>query len=109
MDDKHNFIDRKEEFHILTSEENKIFSIIPRFTIMLILLHDRKAKIKDLVITLNLTPGNLDHHLRALEENGFIIKKAQIFSRRIYNSVELTELGKDSFKKYLLTLKNIMG
>ena len=108
MEEDNNLINKKEEFHILTSEENKIFSIMPRFTIMLILLHDKKAKIKDLTITLNLTPGNLDHHIRALEEIGLITKRAQIISKKIYNAVEITKLGKESFEKYLLSLKNII-
>ena len=108
MDDDDHLLERKEEFHVLTSEENKIFSVMPRFTIMLILLHDKNVKIKDLSFTLNLTPGNLDHHIRTLEEKGFLIKKAQIFSKKIYNAVEITKLGKDSFTKYLLSLKKII-
>ena len=106
---QHNGDDFKDkDFKEITSEENKIFSVMPRFAIMLILHNYNSAKIKDLAKTLNLTPGNIDHHLRILEENNVIKKRMQIFQQRVYAIVEVTEKGKKLFNEYLESLKNLL-
>lgn len=103
-------IDEKKEKKLkdLTSEENKIFSVMPRFALMLLLHSYRSVKIKDLSKTLDLTPGNIDHHLRILEENKLVVKKMQIFPKRLYATIEITEKGEKMFTIYLQSLKDIL-
>lgn len=99
---------KNDKIQDLTAEKNKIFSVMPRFAIMLILNSNKRAKISDLAKTLNLTTGNLDHHLRALEEQNLIVKKMDLFQKKFYTTVQITKSGKDSFSKYLNLLKDIL-
>jgi DNA-binding MarR family transcriptional regulator len=69
------------DLHRLTAKEHKPFSSIPRFAIMLVVYTQEKAKIKDLTHLLNLTDGNIDHHLGILEREGLIKKKDDSFSK----------------------------
>lgn len=92
----------------LTSEENKIFSSLPRFTIMMILHSNKKAKITDLAKTLNLTSGNLEHHIKMLEEHKMIERKMQLFHTRVYTGVQITKIGNDFFTSYIKLLKDII-
>lgn len=92
----------------LTSEEYKIFASLPRFTIMLILHSNKKAKITDLAKTLNLTSGNLEHHIKILEEHKMIERRMQLFKKRVYTGVQITTKGKMTFSDYLILLKEII-
>ena len=95
-------------FSKINSEKNKIFSSLPRFTIMLILITNKKSKIIDLSKTLNFTSGNLDHHLKILEENKMLKKNSQLFQNRFYATVQITKNGMDSFTEYLELLKDVI-
>jgi DNA-binding MarR family transcriptional regulator len=103
MDSKNN-----SEIQELTSKEHKPFSSIPRFAIMLILYGNETVRIKDLTGILNLTIGNLDHHLRILEKEELVKKNLKIFPKRLYSSVIITEKGKISFERYTKTLKHLL-
>ena len=50
---------------------------------------------------LNLTDGNLEHHLRKLEECGFIEIKKSIISGRVKTIVKITKKGRVAFKNYI--------
>ncbi|MHA1982786.1 MAG: transcriptional regulator [Candidatus Hodarchaeales archaeon] len=96
------------DLHRLTAKEHKPFSSIPRFAIMLVVYTQEKAKIKDLTHLLNLTDGNIDHHLGILEREGLIKKKMTVFPKRVYSTIEITEKGKKLFKNYSKTLKHLL-
>lgn len=98
----------KKELHRLTAKEHKPFSSIPRFAIMLVLYTHEKAKIKDLAQLLNLTDGNIDHHIGILEREGLIKKQMTVFPKRVYSTIEITEQGKILFKNYSKTLKHML-
>ena len=53
-------------------ERGEIFSDQQRFTIMLLLYLHKKAGFTQLQKLLGLTPGNLDYHIRKLEEIGLL-------------------------------------
>ena len=59
---------------------------------------------KDLQQVLELTPGNLDSHLKTLE-NGGMINIRKVIADRPRTVVELTEKGFEETRKYLNDLK----
>ena len=74
-----------EPLEILEKEE--IFSAPPRLTIMLLLYLHRKTGFTEMQKLLQLTPGNLDHHIRKLKQFGYVITR-KAFSWRPLTIVE---------------------
>jgi DNA-binding MarR family transcriptional regulator len=105
---KHENKDKNLNYHVLTSNEFKTFSSQPRFSIMLLLFTHESVRVKDLALLLNLSKGNLDHHLRILEQEKLIIKNVKIFPKRLYSSISVTEKGKKQFKSYVKKLKQFL-
>ena len=52
--------------------EDKLFTPSIRLTLMILLLTHKKINFTELQKLLNLTPGNLDHHLKKLEKAGYV-------------------------------------
>ena len=78
-----------------------------RLSIMLYLLPRGEVLFKELVEILEISPGNLDSHLKRLEKEGCVrIKK--IIADRPRTSVEITEKGAVETGKYLRMLKGII-
>lgn len=92
---------------LLPSEEEKIFQSQPRFSIMYLLFLKRRVGFIELKKLLDLTPGNLDHHIRKLEETG-LVKSRRIMSWKPLVVVEITEIGKDTFRGYIFKLKGLL-
>ncbi len=88
-------------------EQGGLFEALPRLTIMLILSLHRKAGILELRKLLQLTPGNLDHHIRKLEQAGYV-KTPHVLSWRPLVVVEITKDGADAFRDYASKLRGLL-
>ncbi|OLS27687.1 MAG: hypothetical protein HeimC3_02640 [Candidatus Heimdallarchaeota archaeon LC_3] len=88
--------------------ENKIFTSGIRFSIMIILLQHSEISLNNLQKLLKITPGNLDHHLKQLEQHKLIKKNSKIFKTRFLVHITITEEGKRDFKEYINKIKNII-
>ena len=98
--------DRKE---VKLPPLHEIFSFSVRFNIMLILHVHMKIGFTKLQKLLNLTSGNLTHHLSKLSENGFITINKMLLSTRPASIIHITEKGKESFALYLTQFKDIIN
>ena len=87
---------------------HEIFSFSVRFNIMLILHVHMKIGFTRLQKLLNLTSGNLTHHLTKLSENGYITTNKMLLSARPVSIIHITEKGKKSFALYLTQFKGIL-
>lgn len=81
----------------------KGFRAPARLAIMLYLLVHGKALFSDLLIDLNLSPGNLWSHLKRLEEEG-LVKTTYVISDRPRVLVTITEKGARSVMDVVSTL-----
>ena len=78
-----------------------------RLGIMLYLLPRGKALFIELQNILELTPGNLDSHLRRLQREGYVeIKK--ILADRPRTLVKITDKGAEETKEYVKMLRNFL-
>ncbi len=78
-----------------------------RLGIMIYLLPRGKALFSELVSVLDISPGNLDSHLRTLQKFGYIeIKK--VIRDRPRTAVFITEKGATQLRNYLAVLKKIV-
>jgi len=87
--------------------KKEVFSDQPRFTIMFLLYLNRKIGTVELQRLLELTPGNLDHHLKTLEKANLISIKKKITWRPL-NVVIITTEGIEAFRNYALHLKELL-
>ncbi len=78
-----------------------------RLAIMLYLLPRGRVLFKDILDVLEITPGNLDSHLKALERAGYI-KIKKVFADRPRTAAEITEKGAEETGEYLKTLRNVL-
>jgi DNA-binding MarR family transcriptional regulator len=92
---------------LISSERSKTFHAQPRFSIMYLLFLRRRVGFTELRKLLDLSPGNLDHHLRKLEEAG-LVKNRRIISWRPLVIVEITNEGFESFREYAMHLKSML-
>ncbi|AHF81249.1 transcriptional regulator [Thermococcus paralvinellae] len=79
-----------------------------RLGIMLYLLPRGKVLFKELQKVLDVTPGNLDSHLKTLEKAGYV-KLTKVFADRPRTAVEITDNGAEETGKYLRMLKELLN
>ncbi|WP_297535698.1 transcriptional regulator [Thermococcus sp.] len=79
-----------------------------RLGIMLYLLPRERVLFKELLDVLEVTPGNLDSHLKALEKAGYV-KLYKVFADRPRTAVRITERGARETGRYLRTLKEVLN
>jgi DNA-binding MarR family transcriptional regulator len=84
-----------------------VFSSQQRFTIMLILYLHKKAGFTELQRLLGFTPGNLDHHVRRLEEAGYV-RARHVLDWRPLKTIEITRFGAAAFREYALSLRRLL-
>ena len=89
------------------SKKEKVFQAQPRFSIVYLLFLKRKIGFIQLKELLGLTPGNLDHHLKKLEDSG-IVKTRRVLSWRPLVIVEITPEGVGIFREYVVKLKTLL-
>ena len=88
-------------------KEGEIFQALPRLTIMLLLYLHKKVGFTELRKLLQLTPGNLDHHIRKLKDAGYLITRHAISWRPLV-VIEITQEGANAFREYALTLRTLL-
>ena len=79
----------------------KIFNSVVRVKILALLYGLEHCEFNYLKDKLNLTAGNLEHHLKKLEEVGFIEIKKTIIKGRVKTIIKITKKGREEFKRYL--------
>ncbi len=79
-----------------------------RLAIMLYLLPRGRALFRDIQAVLDLTPGNLDSHIRALQREGYV-EVYKVIADRPRTAVKVTEKGAEETAKYLRTLKEALN
>ena len=87
--------------------KNNILGNPIRLGIMLYLLPRNRALFIELQRVLEITPGNLDSHLKTLERNGYV-KLKKVIRDRPRTMVYLTDRGAKETKKYVNELKKIL-
>jgi DNA-binding MarR family transcriptional regulator len=92
----------------LLPPQNHLFTSPVRFPIMLILYTNKKVCFGELQTLLHLTAGNLDHHLKKLEETNYIIRKKELFPRRSHTIIMITEVGENAFRAYSQKLRDVL-
>lgn len=88
-------------------DKGGIFSAQQRFTIMLLLYLHKRAGFTELQKLLGLTPGNLDHHVRKLEEVGYV-KTRHVLDWRPLKVIEISRTGASAFKEYAVNLRKLL-
>ncbi len=87
--------------------ENHALGNSVRLSIILYLLPRGKVLFKELAEILEITPGNLDSHLKRLEKEGYVrIKK--VIADRPRTVVEITEKGAEETGRYIRILKTLV-
>lgn len=92
---------------ILPNDE--IFTTSARVSVMILLYTHKKIKFSDLQALLRLTPGNLDHHIRKLEEVKYVVSYKKIYLKMPLTIIEITELGKKAAKEYIERFRDILN
>jgi len=75
---------------------------------MFLLYIHRKAGFTELQKLLNVTPGNLDHHIRKLAEAGYV-KTSHILDWRPLKMVEITQMGAKEFRDYAKGMRELLN
>ena len=88
-------------------ERGELFSAQHRFTIMFLLYLHRKAGFTERQTLLEVTPGNLDHHLRKLTEAGYV-KTSHVLDWRPLKMVEITSRGAEEFRDYAAGMRELL-
>ncbi|WP_297510184.1 transcriptional regulator [Thermococcus sp.] len=88
--------------------KNHVLGNPTRLAVMLYLLPRGRVLFKELLAVLDLTPGNLDSHLKALERAGYV-KIYKVFADRPRTAVSITEEGAKRTREYLKALKEAIS
>ena len=80
-----------------------------RFTIMLLLNTHQKIPNTELRKLLEISAGKLDHHVRILEKEEYIIKGTHFFPSRPGTLITITEKGKKAFIQYSKQLRDVLN
>ncbi len=89
------------------SDEEKVFQSQPRFSILYLLFLKRKVGFIELKELLGLTPGNLDHHIKKLED-AELVTSQRVISWRPLVVVKITPKGTEAFREYIVKLKALL-
>ncbi len=74
---------------------------------MYLLFLKRRVGFIDLQQLLGLTPGNLDHHIRKLDEMN-LVSTRRVLSWRPLVTIEITQRGIEIFRDYVHKLKTLL-
>jgi DNA-binding MarR family transcriptional regulator len=74
---------------------------------MYLLFLKRKVGFIEMKELLGLTPGNLDHHIRKLEESN-LVRSRRMLSWRPLVIIEITPSGAETFREYIVKLKGLL-
>ncbi|WP_430814594.1 winged helix-turn-helix domain-containing protein [Carboxylicivirga sp. RSCT41] len=88
---------------------NKNFENRVRLGVMSALMVNDRLEFNALKELLGVTDGNLASHLKALEKNDLIDVVKQFVGRKPNTTYGATAYGKESFKKHLAALEELLG
>lgn len=80
-----------------------------RLRIMACLHRNRQARFPDLRDGLRLTPGNLQSHLTALEEGGYVASARVLVDLSFQVQYRITPEGAAAFRRYLAGLAELLA
>ena len=89
------------------SEIDKLVHEPARLAVMSLLYVVDSADFTFVINQTGLTWGNLSSHLSRLEEAGYLEVQKSFKGKRPNTSLKLTQLGRESFQKYVNTMKDI--
>jgi len=92
----------------ITIKLSKVLHQKARLGIMSILIVAREAEFTHLKKQLNLTDGNLNTHLYALEREKYIMIQKKFVKRKPKTICRLTEKGRKNFSEYIDNLEQII-
>lgn len=87
---------------------NKAFESKARLGIMSVLMVNEQMDFNSLKELLNLTDGNLASHLRALEEQTYVVVQKQFVGRKPNTTYQATEAGIKAFNDHLKALEMLI-
>jgi DNA-binding HxlR family transcriptional regulator len=67
------------------------------------------AEFREMKYTLKLSDGNLSSHLRALEEEGYVIPHKEFVGKRVSTTYELTSLGRSKFEEFVNQMQSVLA
>ncbi|WP_456367082.1 transcriptional regulator [Thermococcus sp.] len=88
--------------------KNHVLGNPTRLAVMIYLLPRDRVLFKELLSVLDLTPGNLDSHLRTLEKAGYV-KVYKVFADRPRTAVRITDEGARKTMEYLKALRKALS
>ncbi|MFW9994309.1 MAG: transcriptional regulator [Candidatus Odinarchaeota archaeon] len=91
------------------SSSDNIFTTSYRLTIMILLHNHKRINFTEVQKLLHLTPGNLDHHVKKLENAGYLRMYKRLSLKRPLTMLEITDLGKNAFRDYIKNLRDILN
>ena len=77
-------------------------------TIMLLLQQHTNLIISELQHLMNESPGNLDYHIKQLENENLIVRKPGLLRKRVLKVIEITDKGKIQIKSDIENLKKFL-
>lgn len=92
----------------ILSKLNKAFESRIRLGIMSILSVNESADFNTMKELMDLTDGNLASHLKALEGSGYVQSSKQFIGRKPNTTYSITEYGRESFKRHLDALEELL-
>lgn len=87
---------------------NEIFGTSHRLTIMILLYTHKKISFTNLQKLLDITPGNLGHHLKKLEHIEYITMYKAFSPFKPITMIKITSVGLSKFKSFILSLKGLI-
>lgn len=97
----------EEEISLIVPKDHLLNSPI-RLTIMMLLYVHKRINVRDLQKLLQVTPGNLDHHLKKLEAKNFLQKRRLISPTGITMYVLKSKVGDNFLLDYITSLKEVL-
>lgn len=89
-------------------KDDKLISHPTRFTIVFLLYLHRRIGFAELQRLLDLTPGNLDSHLRKLREAGYVEVRKVFTLRGPRTAVQITPTGSRAFLEHTVKLRKML-
>ena len=88
---------------------HRVFHEPSRLAIMSAVAQESKGvKFRDLRDECNLTDGNLNRHLKTLEEAGAVKIKKKFVDSKPQTTIHITRNGEESFLEYLQALQHVL-
>ena len=98
----------KEESSLIVPKDHLLNSPI-RLTIMMLLYVHKRISVRDLQKLLQVTSGNLDHHLKKLEAKNYLQKKRLISPTGITMYVLKSKAGDFFLLDYITNLQGVLN